>query len=201
MSYEFVLAGSVLEPFSETRVKRVQDQILTAKRAQFQARTDAQRRVANQAMTRSLMALYEAQPNEFQLTAGSVVDLQNTMLRLGMLDLDTQAGRFPRYEDYGVTAAIIAEFNETGEEGRELAGFNAMADAVRDRQAENPTGIPLYKIKTNDKWLVTPNEITAALGAYRTSLGEGVPEPRLFWWPYWLDFIERAAKYVGARVC
>ena len=200
MTVNFAVAGAVLEPSCVDCIGRVRARVEQLRSTQFAARTDADRRRANDRMVYALMSLYEVDPNAFSLSAGSLTVLQASMMRLGMLDLETQPGRPPLPKDFGLTVAGIAAYAESGDEPLELARFNAARDAFLDRQADNPTGIPAYKITTPQGWLITPDEITAALGAYRTSIGDGAEPPRLFWWPYWIEFLECAGKYLGARV-
>lgn len=200
MTYNMEITGEG-EPVSDAAVRRALAIITAAKRRQFTARTDAERRGATRAMTAGLIALYEAHPNQFELTAGSMVDAQTAMTLLGMLDLDTQPARFPTYRECGVTDQMIRDaVGEDGRDSRELDQYHAARDAVLEAQAENPTGIPLYKLKDNSGWLIGPAEITGALGAYRTALGEGVPEPGVFWWRFWIEFLERAALHGGFRI-
>lgn len=200
MTVDFSLAGSIEESYCEADVIRAHARVQLAGRAQRDASNDVQRRFAYVEMARALRQLYKAQPNKFQLTGGSITTALAAMTRLGMLDLDTQHDQWPAHADYGVTHVMLVAFSELGEECLDLALFNAARDAVRDKQAENPTGIPAYKLQTTDGWLITPDEITAALGAYRTALGDGAEQPRLFWWPFWIAFLERASKYIGVRV-
>lgn len=200
MTYNMEIVGEG-EPVFDAEVYSALGMIKLASRKQFRAHTDFERKAANRAMTAGLIALYKAQPNGFELTAGSMVGAHIVMSRLGMLDAETQHERFPTHREFGVTDQIIRDAaGEDGRESSELALFHAAQDAVLDKQAENPTGIPIYKLKDNSGWLVGRDEITAALGAYRTALGDGGAEPELFWWPYWIEFLERAAIHGGFRV-
>ena len=198
MTYDMRIVGEG-EPYAEGAVQQALANLTAASRSDFRARTDRERRAAARAKVHARIELIKADPNEFELNASGMTTAKVVMSRLGMLDHDTKHDLWPNQADYGVTPAM-AQLGPEDDEPRELAYFRAAEDAVRDKQAENPTGIPLYKLGTNDNWLVTRDEITAALGAYRTALGDGASDCELWWWPYWIEFIERAAKHGGFRV-
>lgn len=74
--------------------------------------------------------------------------------------------------------------------------------AARDRAVEQPTGIPAYKFASNDRWLVSPAEITAALAVY-DGLAQA-EQDELFGslgdWDGWIAFLRRAVDRRGFRV-
>lgn len=155
---------------------------------------------ADQAVSAATLALYEAQPNTFELSRGTSIVI-TPMAQFGMLDVDSLPEHFPTRAECGMTDAVIREWSESGDEPLPVARFLALRDAVRDRQAmPNPVGIPAYKLKQAEAWLITSDEITAALGAYRTALGDGAIPPALAWWDHWLAFLERAGRHLGVRV-
>ncbi|MXM66103.1 hypothetical protein GR925_22290 [Streptomyces sp. HUCO-GS316] len=67
-----------------------------------------------------------------------------------------------------------------------------------------PFGIALHKLGSNDGWLVTPEEITAALESYRTHSGDEVKvivgDKELDYWLKWIAYLERAQRHGGFRV-
>ncbi|GHO60047.1 hypothetical protein KSB_85220 [Ktedonobacter robiniae] len=71
---------------------------------------------------------------------------------------------------------------------------------ITDVQAEIPTGIPAYKFGSNDGWLVTPDELSAALAAYDACIADGVEPPAFTWWGDWINYLRRAASHGGFRV-
>lgn len=160
------------------------------------------------AMQTAIVRLYEASPTEFELTAGSMTDALNAMDRLGMLAthpdghlVDAAPTPFPRQQDFGVEPDMW-DYAEGDEVPAPIVAFEQAFSAVSDAQAEKPNGIPLYKLRTNDLWLVTPDEIRAALVAHLEAglAVPAVPEPDYFWWPHWLAFLELAAEHGGIRV-
>jgi hypothetical protein len=200
MTYNMEIAGEG-DPVSDADVHKALGMIQAAKRRRLNAASDVGHKAATRAMTAGLIALYKAHPNRFELTAGSMVDARIIMADFGMLDVETQQGRFPNYRECGVTDQMIRDAaGEDGRETPELDRYHAARDTVLEAQAENPVGIPQYKLLDNSGWLVTPDEITSALGAYRTAVGDGAEQSARFWWPYWIAFLERAAHHGGFRV-
>lgn len=187
------------DPVDETHAAEATHAVFGARRRQQQARTEAQAKAAADGMIHALLYRFEAKPNEFELTAGSAVALEACSARLGMLDHDYRAPKAPLQRDYGVTLAKIGEYGRGEAEPREIAAYQDAYGAYLAAAAENPTGITAHKLRGTDLWVITPDEITAALGAFRGALGHGVPEPQLFWWPFWIAFLERAER-VGIRV-
>lgn len=164
---------------------------------------------AQAAMIGALIGLYEADPGEMELTAGSMTDALNAMDRLGMLATYDDGKLikhcpvpFPKQEDFGVTPEMW-QYDDGDEPPAPIGAYLAAMSKCAAAQADQPNGIPLYKLQTNDDWLVTPDEIRAALAAHAAPRRPGpspVTEPDYFWWPYWLRFLERAADHGGFRV-
>lgn len=81
---------------------------------------------------------------------------------------------------------------------RSEAGY----ETLRTKTAAHPIGLPTYKFGSNDGWLVTPEEIKAALARYQK------PGPEFFtaheveedYWDEWIQFLERAVERGGFRV-
>lgn len=156
---------------------------------------------AQQAMVAALVRLYLAERTRFELSGGSMTHALNFMDRFDMIDLDAVHPQFPRQQDYAITPEMW-DYPEDGEVPEPLAAYQRAHRAATDAQAEKPAGIPLYKLQTNDEWLVTSDEIRAALTARAAAaeLTPARPEPDTFWWPHWLAFLELAADHGGFRV-
>lgn len=74
-------------------------------------------------------------------------------------------------------------------------------DAVAAQALDDPTGIPVYKLCSNDGWLVTPAECVAALQRYQEADTDAVIEPDdKSYWAQWIAFINRASNNGGFRV-
>lgn len=83
----------------------------------------------------------------------------------------------------------------------EARAFLEATEAVRAATSPEP-GIPVWKLGSNDAWLVTPEEIHAALGKAPesvTALEDG-EQVTVAWWPKWLRFLREAAGHGGFRV-
>lgn len=157
---------------------------------------------ARDEMIAALIELYQAEPAEFELTAGSMTDCLNAMDRLGMIELDAVAPKLPTAAEFGVEPGMWS-YDEGDEVPGPIAAYLAAMATATAAQAEEPAGIPAYKLRTNDGWLVTEAEIRSALTAHaapRPTAPSPVTEPDYFWWPHWLDFLRLAADHGGFRV-
>ncbi|MFE0104464.1 hypothetical protein [Streptomyces sp. NPDC059009] len=125
------------------------------------------------------------------------------MAKLGMLTPDVPPDE-PAPEDYGTTSVRIDSYLDSGgtEVPPDLEPFVDALHDLFDSQGENPTGIPCYKLITRDGWLVTPDEITAALGCWTAASQEHRDGVRssLTWWSEWISFLQRASEHGGFRV-
>ncbi|MGP3769741.1 hypothetical protein ACTWJ8_02815 [Streptomyces sp. SDT5-1] len=121
---------------------------------------------------------------------------------LGMIE-HLSPPREPLPEDHGTTAARVTAFLSTDSEETppDLEQFAGAVGALFDGQAEDPVGIPCYKF-SHGGWLLTPDEIAAALGWWTLATPqiqayarEGLP-----WWSQWLDLLITARDHGGIRV-
>lgn len=103
---------------------------------------------------------------------------------------------FPKIEEYGLTYWPEAEDNHPVDspEGRYLA---AVADVTDGMHFEVP-GIPLYKVGSNDGWLVTPLECQGALAKFEANKNTEAETPP--WWEQWIRFLLIAQARGGFRV-
>jgi hypothetical protein len=126
--------------------------------------------------------LVEDAPDEnyFRLNIWGMARFGEQMDRLGMIDpLASQTILFTENDDEAANERVLTQC------------------------AAKPIGIPGYKLSSNDGWLVLPEEIRAALVAYRA-----LPAPEsairgqvdLDYWRSWIAFLERAAERGGFRV-
>lgn len=141
---------------------------------------------------------------DFRFNLSSMGPAKAAMDRLGMLSHEHDAPR-PRPEDFGLTldAIYAAQSRHAPKIPEPVRAFLAAEQAALEWEAEQPTGIPEYKIgHGNDGWLVTPGEIRAALAVLEArpesvKVGLSGQHPR---WVEWIDFLERAAEHGGFRV-
>lgn len=141
---------------------------------------------------------------DYRFNASSMGPAKAAMDRLGMLSRDHQAP-WPRPEEFGLTLAEIyaAQAPDASEMPESVRAYLAAGRAAIEWEAEQPTGIPAYKIgHGNDGWLVTPAEIRAALTTLEAQpesakAGTMAEHPR---WDEWIDYLRRAAAHGGFRV-
>jgi hypothetical protein len=129
----------------------------------------------------------------FRLNIFGMARYRDAMFNLGMLDNYAQGGVFPKAADF---------LNDTE--------YQEECRKVTDAEDMRPTGIPPYKLGTNDGWLVTPREIHEALENYALTAGSdrdeqlweiaslGTEERQ--YWNKWILFLRRAEKHGGFRV-
>lgn len=161
------------------------------------------------AAQKAVDAAYEAwsaqEHSYFRLNVWGMGEARAAMCRLRMV-LDVGHAEFPTHEQYGVTDEMSqydAEYNELPREdlAPQLRALLEHCDRVTDSQAESPIGIPIYKLGSNDGWLVTPDEIAAALTQYdRATLDDLDAVPDGDWWPKWIEYLRYAMKHGGFRV-
>jgi len=85
----------------------------------------------------------------------------------------------------------------------QIGAAEAYAAELDRLLAEHPgecPGIPVHKFGSNDGWIVTPPECTAALGALALARGAGVVDPDEPWWPRWVEYLRLGAEYDGFEV-
>lgn len=146
----------------------------------------------------------------FNVNSAGMSALKGEMLRRGMLSCASE----PTVPDR--TGAQVP--SEGGPERRSFEGYGRQHLCAEAEDA--PSGIPVYKLSSNDGWLVTADECRAALrftdGGELTEEKEalrdryedfakvlGLPiegcRPELF--AEWIEFIEAASDEYGFVVC
>jgi hypothetical protein len=111
---------------------------------------------------------------------------------------------FPTLIDYGASTAEYDDWLEATDRGdpthpsAELADY---LDALQHHQRDNfgAQVIPVHKLWTNDGWLLTPDELTAALPHAPTSALDRRQRP-IPWWHQWLDYLDTARGHGGVGV-
>jgi hypothetical protein len=111
---------------------------------------------------------------------------------------------FPRPNHYGATSAEYDDWQDASSRGDptnpspELAEYLAALDQ-HQRANYGAEVIPVHKLWTNDGWLLTPDELDAALQHAPTSALDGRQRP-IPWWRQWLDYLDTARGHGGVRV-
>ncbi len=111
---------------------------------------------------------------------------------------------FPQPITYGASSEERDDYLDAVDRGEIVQpspGLAAYLDARAQHLAANYDAevIPRHKLWTNDGWLITPDELTAALPrAPKTALDRRQrPIP---WWRQWLEYLEGSRGHGGFRV-
>lgn len=138
----------------------------------------------------------------FRLNIWGMAAAREAMRVVGMLTDDPMPD-WPELSDFGTNAEEVCKYSADDKAAPDgVRAYRAAERATLDGDADEPAGIPTYKLCSNDGWLVTEREITAALTRYDSlSEAERVTAVRgLAWWPEWLGYLRKAAKTGGFRV-
>ncbi|MEV6791280.1 hypothetical protein AB0M87_04595 [Streptomyces sp. NPDC051320] len=156
-------------------------------------------------------ALHAADISYFRLNIWGMSDYLYYMHQLGMLAVDYDMPSFPQLPD-GITWDDMEAAEAPPGDGSSLPVKAEAVAHLKAREAhvawhpEPAFGIAQHKFGSNDGWLVTPQEIKAALESYRTHSGDevkvivGTGEGRLEYWLKWIAYLERAQHRGGFRV-
>ncbi|MCX3059581.1 hypothetical protein [Streptomyces beihaiensis] len=145
----------------------------------------------------------------FRLNIWGMSQYREIMHQLGMVTMDYQKPNFPEKPDSidweDVSAIRYPEDYESQQPVKpEAVTFAKTIDEHLAWHPNPPFGIALHKFASNDGWLVTPEEIAAALETYRTHSGDEVEvivgADRLDYWLEWIAYLERARQRGGFRV-
>lgn len=147
----------------------------------------AQYEAAHKEVNAAFDEMGRAEAYYFRLNISGMSKYLDGMQELGMID-DSDEGR-PAHSAW-------ENIDFDSEEAEEKA------EKLRTSTAEFPMGLPLFKFGSNDGWLVTPEEIQAALANYQkppTAWFEGhkIEED---YWDEWIQFLQRAVERGGFRV-
>jgi hypothetical protein len=146
---------------------------------------------------------WHADGARYHLSNRQVGDAITVMERSGMARrVPTPA--FPTPADHGASSAEYDDWLDASDRGQptqpsaELAGY---LDALDRHQRANYDAhvIPVHKLWTNDGWLLTPDELAAALPHAPASATDRRQRP-IPWWAQWLDYLDTARGHGGVRV-
>lgn len=177
------------DPGEDEAVAEIQTRLRAAWQEKRQADADQ--------ISKELDAAYRSY---FRLNIWGMGRARELMHAAGMLDLNSGHGDFPSPKDFGVTDEMWNDWDGESNDktAPELRAYNEAVQAITDGQREEPAGIPVYKLGSNDGWLVTPDEIASALERY--VLGDGVPADVPPWWADWIGWLKYAQEHGGFRV-
>jgi hypothetical protein len=173
-------------------------------------RTHSDYIAAQAKVTKALDALESADTSYFRLNGWGMSRYREIMTQLGMVADGYSLPPWPHEPD-GITWEDIkaAEAPADGSDlpvKPEALAYVKQLDAHLAWHPEPPFGIALHKFGSNDGWLVTPEEIAAALESYRTHSGDEVKViitsagGELDHWLKWISYLERAQRRGGFRV-
>lgn len=165
---------------------------------------------AQEEVERTFEALMEADTSYFRLNIWGMSRYCEVMEQLGMVVSGYAAPPFPD-EPEGVTREEIEAFADrapgSGLPARpEVVAYWKQLHAHLSWHLEPAFGIALHKFCSNDGWLVTPEEIAAALESYRVHSAEevkvivGGDAEELDYWTQWIAYLQRAQHRDGFRV-
>ena len=111
---------------------------------------------------------------------------------------------FPQPATYGADSEDYDDWLDAVDRGEAVQPSPALAaylDALDRHQRANYDAhvIPVHKLWTNDGWLLTPDELTAALQHAPASTADRRQRP-IPWWGQWLDYLDTARGHGGVRV-
>ncbi|MFD4258207.1 hypothetical protein ACFWR9_11400 [Streptomyces sp. NPDC058534] len=144
----------------------------------------------------------------FRLNIWGMSRYAQIMEQLGMIATDYPLAAWPEKPDCidweDVSAVRYPEDYEGDMPVKpEAVAYAKTIDEHRAWHPDPPFGIALHKFGTNDGWLVTPEEIAAALESYRTHSAEEVKAllgGNVDHWLKWIAYLERAQRQGGFRV-
>lgn len=146
----------------------------------------------------------------FRLNIWGMGTCRDIMWQLGMVSEADQPS-YPKAEDFGLSAVDFEmdddpEDNDHEEKAVEVGSpkhkYEQAVAAWRDGTAEGGL-IPLYKLGSNDGWLVNPEEIANSLAIYDAKKAAGelagltdIPS----WFEEWIEYLRMAKDRGGFRV-
>lgn len=152
-------------------------------------------------------AMSAADASYFRLNVWGMSRYREFMEQLGMVYSESALPPWPdvpdglSYED--VEAAEAPADGSNLPVRPEAMAYVKQRDAYVAWHSEPAFGIALHKFGSNDGWLVTPEEIAAALESYRTHAGDEVKvivNDSLDYWLKWIAYLERAQRRGGFHV-
>ncbi|MFF3300932.1 hypothetical protein [Streptomyces sp. NPDC002908] len=157
-----------------------------------------EREAAEKAHREAFNALAAVEKSYFRLNIWGMSTCREWMDVLGMVT-DQPAPEWPEPGAYGLDDYPDEDSKTLTDDERK---FLADHEAASDHEPQPVTGIPMYKLCSNDGWLVTAAQCAAALEAW-----EKAPAARRAdvasereWWPSWIAFLTHSKDRGGFRV-
>jgi hypothetical protein len=156
-------------------------------------------------------AYRKAEPYYFRLNIFGMSRCLDIMAEAGMV-VDSQSPKpWPELETYGLSYADYeaevydVDYNRRPPTSPAVIAYQDVRDAhLRDRGGAERPGMPIHKFGSNNGWIVTPDEIRAALrvapegATYKDEqTGEVKPLP---WWIRWCEFLRGGVQHGGIEV-
>ncbi|MEW2117711.1 hypothetical protein AB0945_21470 [Streptomyces sp. NPDC005474] len=139
--------------------------------------------------------------NYFRFALTALPRTLDAMKNFGML-VELPVPSYPELSAYGLAGVNLRPGTKYDEStANRVAEFRAAYQAVKDASEPVPTGIPRYKIDSNDGFLVTVAEITAALATYDAHPSVAIAEMPVGdpTWGNWIAFLRHAQAHGGLR--
>lgn len=167
----------------------------------------------------------EEMENNLRINFFQMPNLRGVMRELGMLH-EGRTPRFPRLPDEydylwgdGLMMSLFSDPTECWDGEGELEGIDADTLKVLRRYARRNIqvffsvprswkgGICVYKLSSNDEWVVSPEEIKTALATYNSRTDDRVLSKALWTngvdrdkWDEWIKWLEGAVNCGGFTV-
>ncbi|UNO42178.1 hypothetical protein [Streptomyces sp. MST-110588] len=139
--------------------------------------------------------------NYFRFAWTAMPRILDAMNDFGML-VELPVPSYPELSAYGLTEEDLKPGTQPDHAtATRIAEYRAAYLAVKDASESEPKGIPAYKLRYDDGFLVTVAEITAALTIYEAQPHVGIAEMPVgdHTWRLWVNFLRRAKERGGLR--
>jgi hypothetical protein len=202
MGYDMYI---VAEDAAEERAYKAADAMvkIACEKRDGHERGSAESRAVQDAIDAMADARYRMPSKYFRLNVWGMSRCGEAMYGLGMLDTATESLKWPERADFGVDDETWEnwDWQQPAEDAPEpLRRFYQTQQAALSHRPEKPTGICDFKFSSNDGWIVTPEELGAALATYDERTGGGAAAPDFEWWADWIDYLRRARARGGFSV-
>ncbi|MDQ2983471.1 MAG: hypothetical protein M3R70_06045 [Actinomycetota bacterium] len=147
---------------------------------------------------------YAAAPDDAPRPIGAYFRLTNSGMSVVAHEMETQGmlyrAPFPRFPPWDEYVIPVDEDGEPDESSAAYRSYSAALALVTAGEDQERSGIPTYKVSTNDDWLITPGEIEGALtvASLEPKTLDGNDDGTL--WLDWLAFLRAAKEHGGVRV-
>ncbi|WP_413804301.1 hypothetical protein [Streptomyces sp. OE57] len=186
--------------------RREFDEAVAARDALYLPPGDPEYKAAQEKVSAAYDAMYEAHTSYFRLSIWSMRECRAIMHHFGMLSETTAPPEAPSLEAYGISPDEYHEsLGTSGELPEPIGRFQEAMNAYLAWVPAPENGVAVHKLMSNSGWIVTPEEIRAALAAYEANRGK---DPAFLsqlveeasWWPQWVGYLTAAANHEGFRV-